>query len=124
MVTDLMGVSSRAILDALVAGERNPPVLAALAQGRLKVKIPDLVEALVGRFGEHHAFMTRLHLEQIDTVTEPPAPDIPTLRAQETVRPTQPLQVIPAVRIGGEPRQQLTHRARVVPARRGLEHFR
>ena len=47
---------------------------------------------------------------------------MPTLRAQETVRPAQPLQVIPAVRIGGEPRQQLTHRARVVPARRGLDH--
>lgn len=34
------------------------------------MKIPDLVEALVGRFGEHHAFMTRLHLEQIDTITD------------------------------------------------------
>ena len=70
VVTDLMGVSSRAILDALVAGERDPQVLAGLARGRLKMKIPDLVEALVGRFGEHHAFMTRLHLEQIDTITD------------------------------------------------------
>ena len=53
-----------------MAGERDPNVLAALAKGRLKVNLPNLVEVLVGRFGDHHAFMTRLHLEQIDTITD------------------------------------------------------
>lgn len=69
VVSELTGVSSRAMLDALVDGERDPRILAGLAQGRLKAKIPELVEALVGRFGEHHAFMTRSHLNQIDTLT-------------------------------------------------------
>lgn len=69
VVTHLTGVSSRLMLDALVAGERDPEVLAGLAKGRLKSKIPELVQALTGRFGEHHTFMTRLYLEQIDAHT-------------------------------------------------------
>ncbi|MGK2954338.1 MAG: IS110 family transposase [Solirubrobacterales bacterium] len=69
VVTNLTGMSSRSMLDALVAGERDPDVLAALAKGKLKPKIPELVEALTGRFGEHHAFLTRLHLDQIDAHT-------------------------------------------------------
>ena len=69
VVSDLMGKSSRAMLDALVAGERDPEVLADLALGRLKEKRPMLVEALLGRFNEHHAFMTQSHLDQIDAYT-------------------------------------------------------
>ena len=69
VVTSLTGMSSRAMLDALVAGERNPDVLAALARGKLKSKIPELVQALTGRFGEHHTFLTRLYLKQIDAHT-------------------------------------------------------
>jgi transposase len=57
------------MLDALVAGERNPDVLVHLAEGTLKAKIPELVDALHGRFSEHHEFMTRAHLEQIDART-------------------------------------------------------
>jgi len=53
-------------LEALVDGERNPAVLAELAKRRLRSKIPALTEALTGRFGEHHAFLTRLHLALID----------------------------------------------------------
>ncbi|MBX0302016.1 IS110 family transposase [Cryobacterium sp. 1639] len=70
VATDLTGVSARAMLEALIAGEHDPEVLAELAQGRMRAKKPELVEALVGRFGEHHAFMTRLHLNTIDTFTE------------------------------------------------------
>lgn len=65
-VSNLMGVSSRAMLQALVDGERDPAVLAQLARGRLRKKTVSLTEALVGRFSEHHAFMVRLYLEEID----------------------------------------------------------
>ncbi len=66
VVTDLTGVSSRAMLEALIERERNPEVHAGLARGTLRSKIPELVEALTGRFKAHHAFMARLHLDQID----------------------------------------------------------
>ena len=58
--------SGRAMIEALADGERRPAVLADLALGRMRVKIPDLAMALEGRFGEHHALMCRLHLEHID----------------------------------------------------------
>jgi transposase len=66
VVSDLTGVSSRAMLEALIQGERNPEVLAGLARGTLKSRIPELIDALTGRFKEHHAFMARLYLDQID----------------------------------------------------------
>ncbi|GAB3258918.1 IS110 family RNA-guided transposase [Arthrobacter pigmenti] len=66
VVSELTGVSSRAMLEALISGERDPEVLASLAKGTLRSKIPQLVDALTGRFKEHHAFMARLHLDQID----------------------------------------------------------
>lgn len=50
-------------------GERDPEVLASLAKGRLKAKAPELVEALNGRFRDHHAKMTRMYLDEIDTFT-------------------------------------------------------
>jgi transposase len=66
VASDILGVSGRAILDALVAGERDPRVLAALARMSLRNKTEQLTAALVGRFTEHHAFMVRLHLQLID----------------------------------------------------------
>ena len=66
VVSNLTGVSSRAMLDALLAGERDPRVLAELAHGKLRPKIPMLVEAMTGFFNEHHARMVRSHLKQID----------------------------------------------------------
>lgn len=68
-VSDLMGVSSRAMLTALVRGERDPQVLANLARGTMRRRIPELVEALTGRFEEHHAFLCNMHLERIDSIT-------------------------------------------------------
>ncbi len=69
-VSDLMGVSSRAMLAALIiAGERDPQVLAELAKGVMRKRIPELVEALTGRFGEHHAFIATMHLDRIDSLT-------------------------------------------------------
>ena len=69
MASDVLGVSGRAMLAALVAGEREPEVLAELAKGRLRKKIPELRKALRGRFREHHALLighvpgARDHLE-------------------------------------------------------------
>ena len=69
VATDITGVSSRSMLDALVTGERDPEALAQLARRRLRAKIPELGEALTGRFNEHHAFLVKLHLGLIDQHT-------------------------------------------------------
>ena len=69
VATDISGPSGRAMLDAMIDGERNPAVLADQARARLRDKIPALTEALEGRFTEHHAFLTRLHLRLIDEHT-------------------------------------------------------
>jgi transposase len=66
VATDITGVSGRAMLEALIAGQRDPTELAELAKRRLRSKIPALTEALTGRFAEHHAFLARLHLDLID----------------------------------------------------------
>jgi transposase len=63
---EITGVSGRAMLEALIAGERDPAVLADLAKQRMRQKIPALTEALRGRFTDHHAFMVRLYLDRID----------------------------------------------------------
>ncbi|HUY45896.1 MAG TPA: transposase [Streptosporangiaceae bacterium] len=57
--------SGLAMIEALIDGERRPAVLADLALGRMRAKIPDLTLALEGRFGDHHALMCRLHLDHI-----------------------------------------------------------
>src|SRR5665213_1452958 len=66
VASDLTGVSGRAMLEALVEGVRDPIELADLAKRRMRIKIPQLLEALTGRYNEHHAFLVRLHLNQID----------------------------------------------------------
>jgi transposase len=58
--------SGRAMIEALIDGERRGKVLAELAKGKMRAKIPDLAMALEGRFGDHHALMCRLHLDHID----------------------------------------------------------
>ena len=63
VASDVLGVSGRAMLAALVAGERDPLVLAELAKGRLRRKIPALRQALRGRFTDHHALLIGLCLE-------------------------------------------------------------
>jgi transposase len=66
VASHVMGVSGRAMLRALIAGERNPEVLAELAKGKLRKKIPDLQRALRGRFGDHHGLLIGLSLDHID----------------------------------------------------------
>jgi transposase len=66
VATDVLGVSGRAMLGALVAGERDPKTLAELAKGKLRKKLPQLRQALRGRFGEHHALLVGLALDHLE----------------------------------------------------------
>lgn len=70
VASSIATVSGRAMIEALIDGERRPAVLADLALGRMRSKIPDLTRALEGRFGAHHALMCQLHLEHIDHLDE------------------------------------------------------
>ncbi|MEQ4306310.1 IS110 family transposase [Plantactinospora sp. B6F1] len=69
VVSDLTGKSARAMLEALIAGERDPQVLAELAMASMRRKRPLLTQALTGRFGDHHAFLARVMLDRIDACT-------------------------------------------------------
>jgi transposase len=66
VAADVLGVSGRAILAAVVAGQADPEALAELARGRLRAKIPQLRQALRGRVTDHHRFLLRLLLEHLD----------------------------------------------------------
>jgi transposase len=69
VISDLHGVSGRKMLDAMIAGQRDPRVLADLAHGRMRVKLPQLRQALTGYFDDHHAFLCAAMLRRIDTLT-------------------------------------------------------
>jgi transposase len=69
VISDVLGKSARAMLDALIAGERDPVMLAELARTRMRPKIAELRLALEGGFDTHHALMLRLHLEHVDQLT-------------------------------------------------------
>ena len=90
VATDIMGVSGRAMIETLIAGERDPYVLATLAKGTLRKKHDPLVEALTGRFDDHHAELARMLLDQIDALSA----KIDTL----TLRIEQLIAEIPAAR--------------------------
>lgn len=62
--------SARDMIEALINGERDPTLLADLARGRMRSKIPDLTLACAGRFGAQHALMCTLHLEHLDHLTD------------------------------------------------------
>ena len=70
VATDITGASGRAMLEALISGQDDPEVLADLAKTRMRPKIPALIEALTGRFNDHHGFMARLFLDRIDAHTK------------------------------------------------------
>jgi transposase len=70
VMTDVMGVSGRAMLKALLEGTTDPVVLADLARGRLRQKLPALREALCGQFRTHHAFLVTQILSKIDFLEE------------------------------------------------------
>jgi transposase len=68
VMSHIVGVSGRAILNALVAGETDPDRLVDLTRGRLKASRADLRDALHGRVTDHHRFMIKLHVAQIDAL--------------------------------------------------------
>jgi transposase len=70
VASDILGASGRAMLDALVAGTTDPEVLADLARGKLRHKLPALREALEGRFEPHHALVIGAILQHLDFLDE------------------------------------------------------
>ena len=99
VATDVMGVSGRAILNAVLSGQTDTEQLAELAKGRLRKKIPQLKQALTGRFREHHRFMLTEQLSHIDYLDEA----IERLNGEvaERLRPFEPeiqlLDTIPGI---------------------------
>lgn len=69
-ITDILGVTGRAILEALIAGETDLDALARLRRGSIKASHEELVEALRGSVRDHHRFLLRLHLRQIDALQQ------------------------------------------------------
>jgi transposase len=69
VASNILGVSGRAMLEAMIAGERDPKVLAHMARARMRAKISQLEEALHGHFDDHHALICQMMLERIDEVT-------------------------------------------------------
>ena len=68
VISEVLGMSGRAMIEAMIAGETNPTKLAALAHHRLKASPAQLREALRGRVTNQHRFLLRLHLKQIDAL--------------------------------------------------------
>ena len=69
VATDIPGVSGRAMMQALIDGEHDPEILAGLAKQKLRLKHDALVEALAGRFNDHHDFLCGITLRRIDELT-------------------------------------------------------
>jgi transposase len=70
VISDILGKSGRAILDAIARGETDPAKLADLTAGRLKAPRKEIEEALRGRVRQHHRFLLKLHLDQIDALNK------------------------------------------------------
>jgi transposase len=68
VASDIFGVSGRAMMDALIAGERDPLVLAGMARTAMRTKLPQPREAFEGRFSEHHAFLLGRMLVHVDAI--------------------------------------------------------
>ncbi len=98
-ITDLLGKSGRAVLDAIVEGHTDPELLVSRTTGRLKASRQELLEALRGRVTSHHRFMIKLQLRQIDQIDQ----SIEELEAQarEAVAPfrhrVEQLTAIPGI---------------------------
>jgi transposase len=68
VATDIFGVSGRAMMAALIDGQRDPKILAQMARARLRAKITLLEEALTGRFSDHHGFLLAKMLARVDAI--------------------------------------------------------
>jgi len=87
VASDIFGVSGRDMMAALIAGERDPRVLAQMARSRMRTKIPQLQEAFVGYFTDHHGFLLTKMLARIDALSS----DTPTSTSRS--RPRSPLSL-------------------------------
>jgi transposase len=99
VATRVLGVSGRAMMEALVAGTTEPAVLADLAKGRLREKLPALREALAGSFRAHHAFLVSqllAHVDYLDEAIQGASVQIETLMAPYTAE-IERLDTIPGV---------------------------
>ena len=84
VASDIFGFSGRAMMAALIAGERDPDILADMARGRMRKKTTQLREAFIGRFNNHHAFL----LTRCSPASTSSAPTSPTSKnASATDRP-------------------------------------
>jgi transposase len=91
VASDIFGVSGREMMAALVAGERDPRVLAQMARARLRAKISDLEEAFHGsQFGDHHAFLLSKMLARVDAIDADLA-DLEARIEEEILRQVVPL---------------------------------
>ena len=68
VITDIVGLSGRRMIEALIAGQTTPQALAALAHRRIHATTDELEAALRGRVTPHHRFMLQLHLDHLDAV--------------------------------------------------------
>jgi len=99
VASDVLGVSGRAMIEALVAGEGDPSVLAELARGRLRAKLPALQRALEGRFSAHHALLCShilAHLDYLDEAVESLSEEIDS-RTRPFARELEQLDTITGV---------------------------
>jgi hypothetical protein len=71
VITDIVGLSGRRMIEAIIAGETAPNALAALAHRRIKATPSELEAALRGRVTAHHRFMLRLHLDHMNALDGP-----------------------------------------------------
>ncbi len=69
VISELFGVSGRQMIEAMIGGQRNPSVLAEMAHGTMRRKIPLLREALTGHFEDHHAFLAARMLTRVDALS-------------------------------------------------------
>jgi transposase len=86
---DVLGTSGRAMLEALVQGTSDPAVLAELARGRMRAKLPALRQALAGHFRPHHAFLATqilAHLDHLEGTVAALSEHIATLLAPSPTR--------------------------------------
>lgn len=99
VASTLTTVSARAMLAAMIAGERDPLVLAELAKGKMRRKIPDLAQALEGHFDAHHAQLARSILNRLDMVEQDlvEADEAITVACAPWAHQIELLQTIPGV---------------------------
>ena len=85
VISDIFGVSGRDMLEALIAGQRDPYVLARMARGSMRGKISVLQEALTGHFRDHHGYLLQMMLQRTDALTA--QIDALTGRIEEVIAP-------------------------------------